>query len=71
MTDFLIEQDIKLIDTKVTDLKNERGISACAALAELLKAKAQLINANLALQGMEQYNKFMEQEAGMQKDDSE
>ena len=52
MKDYLIDQDIKLIDAKVAGLKSKDSNDSKLAIAELLKAKAALITASLGVESI-------------------
>ena len=64
MKDYEIESDLIFIDKKIMELKLETGTAVYTALAELYKAKAQLISVQIALENMEKYEKLMKKEDG-------
>jgi len=59
-----IDNDIAFIDTIIKALKQNalRQIPAAAAVAELFKAKAQLLNTQMGLVGMEEMKRLMDEE---------
>jgi len=58
--DYNLEDDITEIDSRISDLKRLTGVSISGAIAELYKAKAQLINTQMAVESMQKYEEMME-----------
>ncbi len=60
--DYGLDFDIELIDSRVRELKTDTGVSVAVAIAELLKAKAQLIGIDLGVQGAKMAEELYQEE---------
>ena len=66
--DYKLEDDITEINSRISDLKRLAGVSISGVIAELYKAKAQLINTQMAVEGMQKYEEMRKEiEGGIEK----